>query len=139
MPGILFRFGDVFAGHLVDASHEGFASRVTVDLAVEVRPLGGGGDNLTGLLPGDRLVAAFAAQEQRGFRADDFAGLFVAGLQCRDFSVVAGWNLEGDVIAALGALDAQEASGHITEGQRQGFTDPGAEVQPGQHQQPIPA
>ncbi len=134
MPGILFRFGDVLSGHLVDASHKGFAGGVTVDLAVEISQLGGGGDDLTGLLASDGLVAALAAQEQRRFRADGFAGLLITGLQCSHLAVVAGRNLEGDVIRSLGAVDAQEPSGHVAKGQGQGLADPGAKVQPGQDQ-----
>ena len=61
MPGILFRFGDIFTSHLVDTSHKGFAGGVSIDLTVEVRQLGGGGDNLTGLLTSDGFVAALAA------------------------------------------------------------------------------
>ena len=138
MSGVFFRFSNVLTGHLVDASHKGFAGGMTVDLAVDVRQLGGGGDDLTGLLPGDGPVAALAAQEQRRFRADGFAGLLITGLQCSHLAVVAGRNLEGDVIRSLGAVDAQEPSGHIAKGQGQGFADPGAKVQPGQDQQPIP-
>ncbi len=58
MAGILFRLRNILAGEVIDAGHEGLAGAVAVYFAVDPEALTGGGDDFTGLLPGDGPVRA---------------------------------------------------------------------------------